>query len=215
MTGAGAESGNWRFGVIGCGPISSASGIVIKIGGSILARSDWPERVAALLGDIRIGSTSPRRTLLIGGGAVVDGLRELDRVRRQPDQLMHQLAIDGMGITARLVAAALGLPLVAAPSGGDGVLDMAAWLAAEPGRARGMPAGWEVTSDSLSALVAADCGHRLVLVKSVSPPCSSLSTPESTAAGRILQHLADAGWVDCWFPVAAANIGPVQWAVPE
>jgi hypothetical protein len=111
-----------------------------------------------------------------------------------------------MGVTARLAAAALGLPLVveadtAAPAA---VLDAAAWLG-HAGRLAALPVGWHVTSDSIAAAVAADGGGRLFLVKSVPPPCP----------GPDLTSLAAAGWVDDFFPTAAAPLAEVRWAAPN
>jgi len=177
---------------------------VVKVGGSLLSRPGWPALVGGLL------SAQPGRPLcvVVGGGAVVDGLRLFDRAAPADAQLMHTLAIDAMRLTARLVAARIGLPLSAAPvgSGGCAVLDVPAWLAGEP-RAAELPVGWEVTSDSIAALVALVHGGGLLLAKSLPPPC-----PPRLEKG--LRPLAEAGWVDDYFPTAAASLHEIAWAAP-
>lgn len=168
---------------------------VIKIGGSLLARPRWPEELADFL------DSRHEPLVVVGGGSVVDGLRAVDAASPRSPELMHELAIAAMGITGRLVADALGLPVVQAPGPGAGVLDMAAWLAASP--QGDVPASWEVTSDSLAAVVARVTGRGLVLVKSVPPP-----------AARDLSALAAAGWVDACFPRLAASLAEITWAAP-
>jgi len=168
---------------------------VIKMGGSLLARPRWPEELADLL----IGRDAP--LVVVGGGSVVDGLRTIDAASPRSPELVHELAIAAMGITGRLVADALGLPVVEAPGPRAGVLDMAAWLAANP--PTDLLASWDVTSDSLAAVVARATGRRLVLLKSVPPP----------AAGD-LSALAAAGWVDAHFPRLAASLAEITWAAP-
>jgi len=68
--------------------------------------------------------------------------------------------------------------------------------------------GWEVTSDSIAAHVAAAYGGELLLVKSVPPP----SLP---ASQNQLEALAAAGWVDSHFPSAAAGLATISWAAPR
>jgi aspartokinase-like uncharacterized kinase len=115
---------------------------------------------------------------------------------------MHELAIDAMTLTARIVADALGLPVVALATGG-GVLDAATWLRST-GQAATLSAGWHVTSDSIAALVAAETGRGLLLAKRVPPP----------AGDHDVARLATAGWVDAHFPVAAAAVATINWAAP-
>lgn len=192
----------WHRGTLRGTPSGDGRGpMVVKIGGSLLARPGWPAEVMVLLAAI-----SPPWLVVAGGGRLVDALRAFDAAAPQPPELMHDLAIRCMGVTARLAAAALGLPLVveadtAAPAA---VLDAAAWLG-HAGRLAALPVGWHVTSDSIAAAVAADGGGRLFLVKSVPPPCP----------GPDLTSLAAAGWVDDFFPTAAAPLAEVRWAAPN
>jgi aspartokinase-like uncharacterized kinase len=168
--------------------------LVVKIGGSLLARPAWPEWIAAL-----VAATHGPRVFVVGGGPVVDGLRAVDAAAPQPAAAMHWRAIEALGITARLVADATGLPLVETPDATTpAVLDVARWTPA----AAALPEGWHVTSDSIAAVVAARVGGGLLLAKSLPPPVADLG------------GLAAAGWIDAHFPTVAAAAGRITWAAP-
>jgi len=185
----------WRRGTLRAGPLPPA-GLVIKVGGSLLGLGGWPAILADLV------AHDPAALLVVGGGALVDGLRAIDAVHRRSPTLMHDLAIDAMSLTARIVADALGVPVVRTAAE-PGVLDAAAWLRSS-GRAAPLPAGWDVTSDSIAACVAAATGRGLLLAKRSPPPDE----------GPDLQRLAAAGWVDAHFPRAAATVLAIDWCAP-
>lgn len=193
----------WRLGTLRTGADDPATSLVVKIGGSLLARAGWPGDIGRLLA---LGvPTGTAATIVVGGGAIVDGLRVIDAASPQADPLVHRLAIEAMSLTATLVATALRLPLVDVPARCEApvVLDVAAWLRGE-GRHAAVPAGWHVTSDSLAAVVAAATAGRLMLAKSTPPP----------RAGAALAALAEEGWVDAYFPTAARNLAAIAWAAP-
>src|SRR5262249_34917608 len=88
--------------------VVTQSGIaVLKVGGSLL---DWPElpvRLAGLL-EARLSSHPQERPVLIaGGGGAADLVRVLDRVHHLGDSTAHELAIQALDFTARLLAALL------------------------------------------------------------------------------------------------------------
>jgi len=217
---------NWQFGslarqpTLGAPTVPAQPLLVIKLGGSLLSQPGWPQGIAELVREIVAPSKeSPAAAaacepadspalLVVGGGSVVEGLRQIDAASPQPAALMHALAIEMMGITARLVAANTGLPLVAAwptaKARGACLLDVPRWLA-ENQRLSTLPVGWEVTSDSIAAHVAAAYGGKLLLVKSLPPP----SFPSSQ---NQLEELAASGWVDSYFPTAAAGLPAISWA---
>jgi len=196
-------TGRWTFGSLrtaaGEGSIE-----VVKVGGSLLALPAWPDLVA----DLVHGRSSRRRVLVVvGGGAIVDGLRAIDAVAPQPADTTHFLAIDLLSTTARLVARALGLPLVGEPGPAPvAVLDVPHWLAAADRHAR-LPVGWHVTSDSIAALIATEVAGDLLLAKQVAP--------RPSAGTDRVAALARSGWVDDHFPTAAAQLARIVWAVPE
>lgn len=169
--------------------------LVVKVGGSLLTRPAWATALAELLATVGAGP----RTLVVGGGPVVDGLRAIDAADPRPPAAMHWLAIEALGVTARLVAAALGLPLAAAPDAATtAVLDVPRWLRGTAD----LPEGWHVTSDSIAALAAVRLGGGLLLAKSVPPPAATLAA------------LVAAGWLDPHFPEAARPLDAIAWAAP-
>jgi aspartokinase-like uncharacterized kinase len=199
-------SGRWQSGVLR-EPASRAEvapPLIIKLGGSLLARPAWPDDIITLVGQV------DRPTLLVvGGGRIVDALRRIDATAPRPPAVMHRLAIDSLGLTARLVADALGLPLTSEPREDArlAVLDTPAWLEiadTDGTRFERLPVGWHVTSDSIAALVTTVHDARLLLAKSAPPP------GRETA----LVRLADRGWVDGYFPTAAAMLADISWAAP-
>ncbi|MFM8378332.1 MAG: hypothetical protein ACKOB1_03295 [Planctomycetia bacterium] len=192
----------WTFGSLRTAT-SEGPSEVVKVGGSLLSLPGWPDLVAGLVH----GRSSRRRVLIVmGGGAIVDGLRAIDGLAPQPAETMHFLAIDLLGTTARLVARSLALPLVGEPGAAPvAVLDVPQWLGAAGRHAR-LPVGWHVTSDSIAALVAAEAGADLLLAKRVPPPPTDASP---------LAALARGGWVDGHFPTAAAQVARITWAAPE
>ncbi len=187
----------WQFGTIrGDENACRTAPCVVKIGGSLLTKPGWPDALRSLLDAIN------HPLIVVGGGTVVEGLRAIDAVSPRPAQLMHELAIDAMTLTARIVADALSLPLVASPQASvPAILDVAAWLK-ETESCSGLPASWDVTSDSLAAAVAVVSSRPLILIKSTPPP-----TAETT-----LEALAAVGWVDAYFPNAAAPLTDIAWA---
>jgi len=200
-------SSQWEQGVLRepAAPGPAATPLVIKVGGSLLARPEWPDELIALVGQV----TRPG-LLVVGGGRIVDALRRIDATTPRSPEIMHRLAIDALGLSARLVSDALGLPLAVAPlpDARLAVLDAPAWLDAgdaEGSRFARLPVGWHVTSDSIAALVATVHDARLLLAKSAPPPAHETD----------LIRLAESGWVDGYFPTAAALVTGIDWAVPR
>ena len=174
--------------------------LVMKVGGSLLNRSRWP----ILLGDLIAAESAGQRPvhLIVGGGPLVDGLRQLDRAEPQPAEQMHRLAIAAMSLTADIVAQRLGLTCVTDfTSAGPSVLDIShssACLAA----ITALPCSWTVTSDSIAAAVAASINAELLLVKSVAP------------SGSAIEPLVEAGWLDGYFVTASSSLTTIRWAAP-
>lgn len=192
---------SWRQGMIRSAAEPRPTVRVIKVGGSLLDRLDWPRLIGELVAEASARSAC---LLVVGGGSVVESLRESDARSPHPVERMHRAAIDVMGGTGWLVARLLELPFVAEP-GTDrtAVLDVPTWLGHE-GRIERLPVGWRVTSDSIAADVAARLKAALLLAKSGPPP--------DTAD---CHQLAERGWVDGYFPQAAAPLGEIAWACPS
>lgn len=191
----------WTFGTIRRSAAAATDRrLVVKLGGSLLARPRWPDAVAALVAGLQRPCV-----MIVGGGQVVDGLRTIDAATPRPAALMHRLAIEAMRITGAIVAEAVGLPIVTTTDDVDAaaILDMSAWLDRRTPAAP-LPEDWRVTSDSLAAFVAAAVDADLMLVKSVPPP----------ADAHGLEALAAADWVDQAFPQVAGALGTIGWAAP-
>ncbi len=62
-----------------------ASRTVFKLGGSLLHQPDWPSRLASWLRAQPPGDYFG----IVGGGEVVEGLRDLDRVHSLSESRMH------------------------------------------------------------------------------------------------------------------------------
>ena len=157
---------------------------VVKVGGGILAHV---ERFDAALATIGVAAMSRRLLIVPGGGPFADVVREVDgRIGISADAA-HWMALLAMDQYAHLLAARLaGSVLVTkrheigaaldAPVRQIPVLAPYRWLReADP-----LPHDWSVTSDSISAWIAARVdARRLVLVK---PPGARVQLPHGTGA---------------------------------
>lgn len=176
---------------------------VIKLGGSLFDMPTLRPRFAAWLA----AQPPTRNVVVVGGGTLVDAIRDIDRRQQLGDSTAHWLAIEVMSVTARMAAALLELPIVERVAALDDatvsttILDVRHFLREEEPQLPGtrLPHGWQVTSDSIAARAAVAIGAvELVLLKSKSP-----------AGDASLASLAQAGYVDPWFTQAAVGI-PVR-----
>ena len=76
---------------------------VVKLGGSLLDDADVAARYRRWLHTQR----PARNVLIVGGGKLVEVLRRADKTHSLDESLLHWLAIDCLGINARLVAGLL------------------------------------------------------------------------------------------------------------
>ena len=159
-------------------PPSSTYTRVVKLGGSLL---DLPHMVSVV--ERWISCQSPGfHVVIVGGGALVDVLRELQPRLKLRDAQAHWLAVRAMSLAAHVVQAAAvadhrDWPLVEAVdnpvSGRIVLLDVAPML--RQTTENPLPADWTVTSDSIAAWVAIRLNaDELVLLKSqlseIEPP---------------------------------------------
>lgn len=176
-------------------PAPSYPKVVLKLGGSLLNWPGLPVALAELAREFR----HDRAVLIVGGGAMVDCLRDLDRIHDLGDQSAHELAIRVMEVSARAAVAMAPGQLVVSDSDGLArawnagrlpVLVPGPLLDAHPGA---VAASWDVTSDTIAAQIASQLGAgHLLLLKSASLP------PGSTR-----EDAARLGLVDPAFPAAA------------
>jgi len=178
---------------------------IVKVGGSLL---DWPD-LPMTLGQWLAAQPPADNVLLAGGGALADVIRQADATHRLGEPTAHQLCVELLGVTARLLHSLLAeraarttfAELVETRRANRLpnylVLDPCAFLTHQEPAAAGnpLPHTWDVTSDSIAARIAEVlAADELVLLKSREPPQDS-----SLAA------LAADGYVDRYFPVAASG----------
>lgn len=173
---------------------------MIKLGGSLL---DWPELPTAFATWLA-AQTPADNVVIVGGGKIVDALRELDRVGSLGEEAAHWLAIEGMSLTAALAVELLeGATLVrdigdlqGSSGAGVHILQVESLMRKDTESDDPLPCSWSVTSDSIAARVAQRVeAFELVLLKSCSP---------DNALTR--EDLSQCGYVDAHFPQAADGL---------
>ena len=171
--------------------------VVVKIGGSLFSTSGWQHAVQSLITHESLSNHSV--VILAGGGPLVDGLRVIDANSSLPPPLMHDLALEAMGITAQLLAATLKVPLAEEETGASPiVLDIR-----KRDAIGSLPHSWDTTSDSIAAAIATSTESALLLVKSTPPPTDDF------------ECLASTGWVDQSFQTACIDLEDIRWAAPQ
>jgi aspartokinase-like uncharacterized kinase len=186
---------------------------VVKLGGG-LGRGAGDDALCALC--VRLGELGERHPLLVvpGGALFADAVREADRRFGLSATTSHHMAVLGMEqfgwLLSELIPGAERSAEARVAAGRTTVLLPAA-LSLE-----GLPASWQVTSDSIAAWVAGRAGAgRLVLVKEVDglfadwpprgEPLPSLTVAEVAALRP--------GGVDAYLPTALANASFETWVI--
>lgn len=170
--------------------------IVVKVGGSLFQWSGLP---AAL--NRWIAAEAPKRIVLIaGGGPFAELIRSADRQFELGEEPSHEICVELLAGTARLLAAIL--PTAARTDQWDElngeltnqrliVFDPVRFLQTiEPKHRDPLPRNWTATTDSIAARIAdLMSADELVLLKSASAP-----------ANHDFEQLAKSGYVDEAFP---------------
>lgn len=183
---------------------------VVKIGGSLLVREDFVPAIRGWVCRRLEADQGIHLVLLVGGGPLVDSLRQLDRLRPTDQELVHWTAIELMEVAGRLVGD--WIPEWPVESSLEGLFRRSArpgvtlflpleFLRHHEPRCGGapLPAGWQVTSDSIAARLADVVGAEgLTLLKSTPPP------------GGPWREWWREGYVDEHFAQAAAMLGDVS-----
>lgn len=183
---------------------------VIKLGGSLLSLPDIGATFESWLAE-----QSPAQDVIVaGGGDLADAIRRIDAMHPLDVELAHWLCVDTLAITARLAAQLLpGTTHIARweelverllvdDRPGKFILDPGDFLRRAEPQLPGepLPIGWQVTSDSIAArLAAALDADELVLLKSAPAP----NPPLRRQAAKI-------GLVDTHFPTAADSVKRVR-----
>lgn len=180
---------------------------VAKLGGSLLTYEPLAPALRAWLAD---DSFSGHTVLVVGGGPLVDGLREVDRRHAISESAMHWLCIQALSVTAQCVQQLLPeLPLVAQLGTlrerlavrGATLFEVQHFMRYEEPHLPGvkLPATWDVTTDSIAARLAIVLeAESLVLLKSSDP------------ASERFDELVEAGHVDRFLPRLMADAPPIR-----
>jgi aspartokinase-like uncharacterized kinase len=184
---------------------------VLKVGGSLF---DWPElpaRLAETIAARQAVNPDERIAFVAGGGPAADLVRQLDRLHGLGEKTAHCLALHAMDLTANMLAELLpGAVAVHKLENlravwSDKLIPVVAprLILADAERAgeTGLPASWDVTSDSIAAWIglrlAAD---RLLLLKSAPLP-----------PGTTRLQAAQLGLVDAMFCIVAQPLRRVEY----
>ncbi len=165
---------------------------VVKIGGSLLLRSRLRRDFNAWL-----SSQSPAQTLVIvGGGELVDAIRNLDQVRSRDSAVVHWCCVDLLQTTFQflrdwfddwhLIETAEGFQdhLDAGfPVDRPTLINVRSFY--RPDCDHGLPHDWRTTTDAIAAALAIQTfSDELVLLKSCEPD-DSLSLQQLAATGIV------------------------------
>jgi aspartokinase-like uncharacterized kinase len=173
---------------------------VIKLGGSLL---DWPllrDRLSAWLAQQSAGTG----VLVIGGGGMADALRACDGAHHFHPEFIHRLAVRTMSISAELARELLPNATIvsslnevhALATNSLCIFRVDGFMAQDRLRGDALPENWGVTSDSIAARLASALeADELVLLKSALP-----------RGATDFSELATHGYVDAFFPAAAAGL---------
>jgi len=183
--------------------------VIVKVGGSLLAWDELPQRLQAWLARRPAGTYF----LIAGAGPLGDVIRQADERFHLGEERSHWLCVDALAITARLLSHLLDdAPLIDTLTAlrqmrdsRDGVtksyvFDPRSFLReVEPTQGGNrLPHTWDVTTDSIAArLVECASADELVLLKSCDP------------AATIIDAACDAGYVDRHFAQAARTLDRV------
>jgi probable H4MPT-linked C1 transfer pathway protein len=150
--------------------------VVVKLGGSLLST---PQLLDAALTTVVAAAKHSRVAIVPGGGSFADAVRDADRRLALSSDTSHWMAVLAMDQCAHLLAdRCRNLTLAYSPTEVDSAVAAGRAAVVAPYRwlreSDPLPHSWDVTSDSISAWIAATLGApRLVLVK---PPGANLDT---------------------------------------
>jgi 5-(aminomethyl)-3-furanmethanol phosphate kinase len=183
---------------------------MIKLGGSLL---EFDRMVPQFRAWLALQPPMPS-VMLVGGGRWADAVRDAYAMHPLGEEAAHWLCIRLLGITAELVSRLMPEATLVRNFGElPAAIDTNQVVIVEPEQilrheaallegfpAEPLPHSWDVTSDSIAARLALLMDAcEVVLLKS--------SLPESRLT---LQQAADTGYVDGYFPTAAAELQEIR-----
>ena len=184
---------------------------VVKVGGSLLDRVDLSDALTRW-----IDQQSPAETLVVvGGGSLVNAIREMDSIRPGNPVDVHWLCVELLDVTYRMMATWLEWPTVSTSAqlteqmAKGFARDLPALVAVSAFYSRdrqdddlgpALPLNWQTTTDAISALLALRVGAgELVILKSC-----EIDPKQS------LEQLAAAGIIDETLPTIANQIPSIR-----
>lgn len=193
--------------------------VLVKVGGSLLTLPDLPNRLQAMIDCV----TADRVMLLVGGGQAAGVVRSWDETHRLNTEASHWLAIDSMGLTARLLSKLLpdvelasdrasahrsSVSTKAVVLDPRPVIEEASWEAT-----RLLPTGWDCTSDSIAGWLACQWNvESLVLAKSIDMPMDDApSTQRGSDVDSVFQSVISDSIPVYWCNVRTDPGGMALW----
>jgi aspartokinase-like uncharacterized kinase len=168
---------------------------VVKFGGSLFDLQGLGQKLRHWLDAL----PASRVLLVAGGGALADAIRHADRVHGLGDEASHWLALRAMAVNGQVLSAVLEVSVQERER--LMIIDPVTFSQADEGKPGCLPHRWEVTSDSVAARVAEVVEAEVLwILKSCPPPTHG-----------DLEELACLGYVDPYFPIAAARLRCVQF----
>ena len=185
---------------------------VLKLGGSLLDLTGFPDRLRAVAAML----AGDRPLLICGGGAAADIVRQWHDAHGLSDEQSHWLAMDSIRLNQRLLLTLMPeLELVSNRAAAESawrrghvpLLDLMSFVSIEEAASdvtKLLPRSWDVTSDSLAGWVAIRWpANRLVLLKS-----AELTIAESDWS---FGAAAEFGLIDAHFPTLDPDLPPTFW----
>lgn len=189
---------------------------IIKIGGSMLLR----DNLAAAVNHWLNAHPADQTMIIIGGGKLIDAVRELDQNHKMASEQTHWMCVDLLTATACFAADLFGWPLITTEQQWKELVQRGKKSPNLQSHERQptvitptvfynrstnvpntqVPHDWRTTTDSIAALLAHKIdADELVLLKSC-PIAKHMS----------LSQLADSGIVDEAFPGVAADLRSIR-----
>ena len=185
---------------------------IIKIGGSMLLR----DNLASAVNQWLTAHPADQTMIIVGGGKLIDAVRELDQQHTMPPQQTHWICVDLLTATACFAADVLAWPLIKTEQEWKEILQLKKTFSSSrlptvitPAvfynkstsvSDTQIPHDWRTTTDSIAALLAHQVdADELVLLKScpIDPQMS-------------LVQLAEAGIVDEALPKVAREVRSIR-----